>query len=610
MFDPQGAAVSDIAPDGGPDGALDSTLDGGGCGNGRIEAPEACDGPNLGGTQCTDLGYFGGTLACTAQCAFDTSGCTMLENCGNGVLDADEECDDGADGDPCDGCLDNCRQHENTCGDGYLCGQEQCDAPPNGDPCDGCTDNCTIYTSTCGDNIVCAPETCDDGANGDPCDGCLDNCAVHQNICGDGYLCGQEQCDGAAMSETECSALGYVGGALACNVDCTFNQNDCYPRCGNNICESDQGTETIATCPDDCGWVAITAGGHHTCALRADQTAWCWGGNWDGQLGDGTGTTSHVPVPVDGLNNVVDLSIQAWSNTCAVTADGLAWCWGLNDRGQLGDGTNDPHDSPVQVISLSGVVSISNGTTHTCAVTDSEAIWCWGNNGEGALGNDSTSPSLFPVQVSTATGLTNAWRPAVGWWNHTCATTVTGTVWCWGSGWAGQLGNASNFASHVPVEAIGLSGVISISSGDHHTCAVTDSGTAWCWGSAGRGQIGDGQYINRNTPVEVANLSGVEAISNGYEHTCAMTTSGSGWCWGKNDNGQLGNMSHAQSPVPVQVQGLSDIVEIATGNAHSCAVLGDGTAWCWGDNSSGKLGDGSTTSSLSPVEVQDPAATP
>ena len=147
------------------------------CGNGTVDPLEECDGTELNGETCRNLGYSGGTLACSSTCLFDVSACDEPE-CGDGIVNGSEECDDGVNGDPCDGCLDDCTSHVSSCGDGYTCGAEECDDGANGDPCDGCLDDCTSHVSSCGDGYTCGAEECDDGANGDPCDGCLDDCSL------------------------------------------------------------------------------------------------------------------------------------------------------------------------------------------------------------------------------------------------------------------------------------------------------------------------------------------------------------------------------------------------------------------------------------------------
>jgi cysteine-rich repeat protein len=162
------------------------------CGNGVVDPGEECDGADVGEATCETIpgGFTGGTLACSASCGFDTTGC-VLPGCGDGEVVMGEECDDGNDSNE-DACLNNCTL--NQCGDGYVwTGEEECD-DGNTANTDGCLNDCR--TAVCGDGYVWTnEEACDDGQNGDPCDGCLDDCTSHTNTCGDGYVCGTEACD-------------------------------------------------------------------------------------------------------------------------------------------------------------------------------------------------------------------------------------------------------------------------------------------------------------------------------------------------------------------------------------------------------------------------------
>ena len=354
---------------------------------------------------------------------------------------------------------------------------------------------------------------------------------------------------------------------------------------------------------------AVSAGGDHTCALTGSGAVKCWGGNANGQLGDGTRTDSSLPVDVSGLGSGV-AAISAGENyTCALTGSGAVKCWGANFRGALGDGTTTNSSLPVDVSGLgSGVVAISAAGQHTCALTGSGAVKCWGANFYGQLGDGTTTHSSVPVDVR---GLGSGVAAISAGGQHTCALTGSGAVKCWGANFDGQLGDGTTTDSLVPVDVkdLGL-GVAAISAGENYTCALTGSGAVKCWGNNASGQLGDGKRTRSSVPVDVSGLgSGVAAISVGVQHTCALTGSGAVKCWGANVFGQLGDGTTTHSSVPVDVKGLgSGVAAISAGANHTCALTTSGAVKCWGANFRGQLGDGTTTNSSVPVDVRDLAS--
>ena len=214
------------------------------------------------------------------------------------------------------------------------------------------------------------------------------------------------------------------------------------------------GTNTDSSVPVDVsglggGVAGISAGQEHTCAVTTSGVAKCWGRNLYGRLGNGITTDSNAPVSVSGLGSGVARISAGGSHTCAVTTSGAAKCWGANGSGRLGNGTITSSSIPVNVTGLdSGVASISAGNSHTCAVTTSDVAKCWGYNASGQLGDGNTTNSSTPVNV---TGLGSGVARISAGSSHTCAVTTSGAAKCWGYNADGRLGDGATTNSTTPV---------------------------------------------------------------------------------------------------------------------------------------------------------------
>ncbi len=352
------------------------------------------------------------------------------------------------------------------------------------------------------------------------------------------------------------------------------------------------------------GVTAISAGATHACALTVTGGVKCWGDNSGGDLGDGTSLSRNRPVNVYGLSTGVIAISSGWASTCALTSSGAVKCWGLNDEGQLGNGTRTSSATPVTVDGLgSGVIAISVGTRHACAVTGTGKAKCWGDNEYGALGNGTNTDSNHPVDVVGLTGTVTAITTG---WSHTCALTNGGGVYCWGGNGYGGLGNGTNASSNVPVAVHGLNGgVKAITTSNEHVCALLTGGVK-CWGYNSLGQLGNETLTHSNVPVDVAGLAGgVTGISAGGEHTCAITN-GSVMCWGNNYEGQIGTgIVGSHSTVPVNAMASASAISNSAKGGHMCAIDPSGGIKCWGWNFYGQLGDGTLEDKSAPVDVMN-----
>jgi alpha-tubulin suppressor-like RCC1 family protein len=249
-------------------------------------------------------------------------------------------------------------------------------------------------------------------------------------------------------------------------------------------------------------------------------------------------------------------------HACALLLNGGARCWGANGNGQLGDGTTTDRHTPVAVQGLPlNIAQIAAGGTHTCALLTDGSVWCWGSGGKGQLGDGSTSGSSTPVAV---TGLPASVQIAVGGnlfgGDSSCALTSAGEAFCWGWNAAGQLGNGTTTDSDAPVPVTGLtSGVLAIANNGGNACAMLASSQVDCWGDNSVDELGDGSSGGMSTtPVTVSGLTtlGTSISANNGAAACALNAAGQAECWGWNTDGQLGDGSTTDSDTPVPVQGL------------------------------------------------------
>ena len=338
-------------------------------------------------------------------------------------------------------------------------------------------------------------------------------------------------------------------------------------------------------------------------------SAWAWGYNNYGQLGNGTTTSRSIPVAVSLPSGTTVTAIAAGeSHSLALTSSGQVLAWGRNDSGQLGNGTTANSSTPVQVLLPSGttVTAIAGGYFHSLALTSTGQVLAWGLNNAGQLGNGTTTNSSTPVAVSLPG--TTVTAIAGGLW-HSLALTSTGQVLAWGYNLDGELGNGTTVDIPIPLPVLIPPGttVTAIAGGGQHSLALTSTGRVLAWGLNYNGQLGNGTTTNSSTPVAVSLPSGttVTAIAGGNFHSLALTSSGRVLAWGYNFDGQLGNGSifDGLTPVAVSLPSGTTVTAIAGSEYDSLALTSTGQVLAWGWNGEGELGNGTTTNSSTPVLV-------
>jgi len=375
--------------------------------------------------------------------------------------------------------------------------------------------------------------------------------------------------------------------------------------------------------------VGLEVGYNHSCGLTSEGKLFCWGAqSTEGRLGSNSAADQDRPVAVEIshlLSKRTFTQISSGSdNTCAIGSDGKPYCWGKGSTGKLGNGATDKL-IPIAV-NLTGIpgtqfTQISTGTNHTCGLTTEGKIFCWGQNNEGQLGNGTNVASTVPVEIDTnIVGLNDpgtvdnefiGFKSVHVGHSHTCALYGNNKIYCWGYGLYGQLGSNSTLSQPRPQAVVepggGFIAFKELAVGDYHTCALSTDHKAYCWGWGSLGRLGNGTTDNKYAPTLVdtslnADITSrtqehFEKITLGADHTCMSTIGNSLYCWGSGLDGRLGvddntTRLYPMTAVMTQVTENSGIAQIEAGKEHTCLTTRLGQVSCWGVGLKGRVGDG------------------
>jgi alpha-tubulin suppressor-like RCC1 family protein len=361
---------------------------------------------------------------------------------------------------------------------------------------------------------------------------------------------------------------------------------------------------------DICSYV-VSDGSQWTTDMNSvggESYIWSWGQGGSGQLGNNSAGTANSPVSVvGGFTDWCQVSAGG-DHSLGVRTNGTAWAWGLGCCGRLGDGTGTNRLSPVSVIGgFTDWCQVSAGIDHSLGVRINGTAWAWGRSQIGEIGDDGPAGALQVRNspVSVVGGFTD-WCQVSAGGNFSLGVRTNGTVWSWGNGTNGILGNNLTISRSSPVSVVGgFTDWCQVSAGSQHSLAVRTNGTVWGWGCNRFGRLGDNTVTNKSSPVSVVGgFTDWCQVSAGVCHSLGIRTNGTAWSWGYNNCGQLGDNSTIDRSSPVSVVGgFTDWCQISGGQLHSIGLRNNGTAWSWGWGANSQLGTNSTIDRSSPVSV-------
>jgi hypothetical protein len=324
-------------------------------------------------------------------------------------------------------------------------------------------------------------------------------------------------------------------------------------------------------------WCQVSAGSCHNLGLRGNGTAWAWGNNINGRLGDNNGTVASRSSPVSVVGGFTDWCQVSAGNqhSLAVRSNGTTWAWGVGTLGRLGDNTTISRSSPVSVVGgFTDWCQVSAGGAHSLGVRCNGTAWAWGSNSNGLLGDNDGAVANRSSPVSVAGGFTD-WCQVSGGEYHSLGLRTNGTAWAWGRNACGQLGDDTTISRSSPVSVCGgFTDWCQISAGRYHSLAVRSNGTAWSWGDNRQGRLGDNSTISRSSPVSVVGgFTDWCQVSAGCANSLGVRTNGTAWGWGINNYGVLGDGTTGQRSSPVSVVSrFTGWCQVSAGHCHSTGL--------------------------------------
>jgi alpha-tubulin suppressor-like RCC1 family protein len=330
-------------------------------------------------------------------------------------------------------------------------------------------------------------------------------------------------------------------------------------------------------------WTGITAGGTHACGTKSSGETMCWGLNNEGEVGDGSFVDRQQPVVAAGGTTFASV-VAGLHTTIGVKADTTAWLFGC-------DWVAQTNNSSAEQLAMTGWISAAIGDQHTCTLGGAGALYCRGDNAYGQLG-DGTMTASPNVQVA------GTWRAVAAGLDTTCGINTSGTaaLECWGAAENGEVGNGMAIGGAYPTPqtvAITVTAASRVAVGNQFACAIDAAGKLWCWGINSCGQL-TGAGGSSSMPAQIGTRTDWREVTAGADHVCAIPNDGTLWCWGRAGNGQTADLTaviqQGDTRMPLQVGTETTWAHVAAGTDFTCALKTDGTLWCFGGDYDGQLG--------------------
>lgn len=393
---------------------------------------------------------------------------------------------------------------------------------------------------------------------------------------------------------------GHILATLTNNLLFAWGLNDIGQLGDNTIISKSTPVQVANITNTNYSWTFIFGGNRSSGGLY-NNTLYMWGLNASGELGDGTTINKSTPVIINNTYSWLTAAgektlTNVGGATIAIRNDGIAFVWGNNSNGQLGNGTTINRSSPIILgatlisapvqVGASSWSQISAGTSFSVGINTTGLLYAWGQNNLSQLGNASTN-NVESGMVQVTTG---SWTNIAAGTNHTLAIKSDNTLWAWGNSLAVILSNVTP----VSWSQIASDGTSS------HVAAIKSDGSLWTWGLNTNGQLGDNTTLNKSSPTQIGTDSWT-SVAVDLSNTMAIRLGGNMFVWGGNASGQLGDGSTISKSSPTQLDSNS-WSQVAVNNSHAAAIRNN-LLFVWGNNVNGQIGDGTTISKSSPVQI-------